>query len=77
MKDEHEIGLDDPSVTVFIIKSILFASAWHLTLGCFVILLSSPIIFKRRPKSFYFSHFDGREMKVLPGETRYTRFTHG
>jgi hypothetical protein len=48
-----------------------------LILGSLAILLLSTIIFRRRPKSLYFSHCDGREMKVLPGDTRYTRFTHG
>lgn len=33
--------------------------------------------FKEKPHPLHFTHHDGRLMKLLPGDTRYYRFTHG
>lgn len=73
----HDSGRDASSVVLSVITSIFFASAWQSAISWLGLFLLSAIIAKKKPRSFYFSHYDGRYMKALPGDTRSTRFTHG
>lgn len=76
MEGTHDSGRDTSSV-VSVIISIFFASDWKTAISWLGIFLVSAIIARKKPRSFYFSHYDGSYMRALPGDTRSTRFTHG
>lgn len=46
-----------------------------LLLGCAV--LAAVYTTKKQSNSLYFTHLDGRKMRLFPRDTRYLRFTHG
>lgn len=58
-----------------IVSSILQIRLSFLLLGCFV--LAAVYTTKKQSNSLYFTHLDGRKMRMFPHDTRYLRFTHG
>lgn len=41
------------------------------------VILAAVYIAKKQSNYLYFTHFDGRKMRLFPHDTRYLRFTHG
>lgn len=58
-----------------VISSILQIRLSFILLGCFI--LAAVYTTKKQSNSLYFTHLDGRKMRMFPHDTRYLRFTHG
>lgn len=68
----HDLFFDAPTTAVTLRPVVLFA-----ILIVFFALLVQRNSSKKAPNTLHFLHHDGRTMKSLPGDARYTRFTHG
>lgn len=62
----------DATTAVTLRPVVLFA----ILILCFILLIQKNSS-KNIPNSPHFLHHDGRMMRTLPGDARYTRFTHG
>lgn len=59
---------------VYVIMILLKGRLSLILLGCGIL---AAVYAHKRSKPPYFTHLDGRKMRLLPYETRYSRFTHG
>lgn len=72
--DSRLIGLDEAKAMVYVIMILLKGRLSLILLGCGILVA---VYAHKRSNPPYFTHLDGRKMRLFPYETRYSRFTHG